>query len=243
MTDSSSTIALDSTLQPAPTTAAEWETLEAKLRGKFDIVSAKYTAGGHTVDLLRPRSVDDLINEEEFKLDGRLPYWADVWPAAIGLAGRIAQENGQGKRMLELGCAIGYIACLASKIGFEVTATDYYLPTIDFTRLNAYRNDLAIPDCRMVDWRDYPSDLNNFDLIVASDVLYEKPYCELVAACISKSLSPEGLALVSDPNRTLAEGFPEACERHGLRLIKTSRMPAEMEDRCQMINVYELRHA
>ena len=134
----------------------EWARLEADLRGRFDVTAGRITWAGHTFDILRPKSVDDLINEEEFNRDGRLPYWADVWLSALGLADRIVKEQGDGRRLLELGCAVGFLSLLASKVGFQVTATDYYPEACDFTRLNAHRNGLSLSGARVVDWREYP---------------------------------------------------------------------------------------
>ena len=215
--------------------------LEANLRSRFELTSGPVSVAGHTLDILRPKSVDDLISEEEFNRDGRLPYWADVWPSAVGLSSRLVNEVGSGRTLLELGCAVGFVACLAAKIGFRVTAIDYYAEACQFTRLNAHRNGLPIPATRVVDWRDYPDDLRGFDVVIASDVLYEKPYCDLVAACFARSLAPNGLGILSDPQRTLAAGFPAACQHAGLRVVKQTRVPTEKDGRHQVIEVYELR--
>ncbi len=219
----------------------EWARLEADLRGRFDVTAGRITWAGHTFDILRPKSVDDLINEEEFNRDGRLPYWADVWLSALGLADRIVKEQGDGRRLLELGCAVGFLSLLASKVGFQVTATDYYPEACDFTRLNAHRNGLSLSGARVVDWREYPNDLAGFDVVIASDVLYEKPYCDLVAACYARSMTRDGLGILSDPQRTLAAGFPAACEKHGLRIVSQIGVPVEKEGRRQMIDLYEMR--
>jgi predicted nicotinamide N-methyase len=222
-------------------TNRDWLALENSLRARFEVTSGPVVWAGHTLDILRPKSVDDLISEDDFNRDGRLPYWADVWPSALGLATRVATERGNGRRLLELGCAVGFVACLAAKVGFEVTATDYYVEACEFTRLNAYRNGLTIPATGVVDWREYPADLHDFDVVIASDVLYEKPYCDLVATCFTRSLALDGLGLLTDPQRTLAEGFPAAVERAGLRVAHRAGIPVEKEGRHQVIDLYELR--
>jgi predicted nicotinamide N-methyase len=222
-------------------TNCDWLALEESLRARFEVTSGPVVWAGHTLDILRPKSVDDLISEDDFNRDGRLPYWADVWPSALGLATRVAQERGNGRRLLELGCAVGFVACLAAKVGFQVTATDYYVEACEFTRLNAHRNRLPTPETRVVDWRNYPADLRDFDVVIASDVLYEKPYCDLVAACFARSLARDGLGILTDPQRTLAAGFPAAAERAGLRIVERSGIPVEKEGRHQVIDLYELR--
>jgi predicted nicotinamide N-methyase len=219
----------------------DWLALEESLRARFEMTCGPMVCAGHTLDILRPKSVDDLISEDDFNRDGRLPYWADVWPSALGLAIRVAQERGNGRRLLELGCAVGFVACLAAKVGFQVTATDYYMEACEFTRLNAHRNGLPLPTTRVVDWRDYPTDLRDFEVVIASDVLYEKPYCDLVAECFARSLAREGLGILTDPQRTLAAGFPAAAERAGLRIVERAGIPVEKEGRHQVIDLYELR--
>ena len=44
------------------------------------------------VVLEKPSDPDDLISEADFAKDDRLPYWADLWPAAIVLAGFLEQR-------------------------------------------------------------------------------------------------------------------------------------------------------
>ena len=84
--------------------------------------------------LWRPASVDDLISEEDFAVDERIPYWADCWPSARVLAEHIAGSCGGGRRMLELGCGVGLVSLAAAAAGFDVLATDYYADALEFTR-------------------------------------------------------------------------------------------------------------
>src|SRR5690606_17922121 len=127
----------------------------------------------------------ELLDEQEFNRDGRIPYWAELWPSARVLADQLALLSASGRCLLELGCGAGLCAVAASLVGFRVTATDYYSEALEFVRLNAERNALPIPAVRMVDWRALPADLGQFDLVVAADVLYEPPYTALVAQVIS----------------------------------------------------------
>jgi predicted nicotinamide N-methyase len=218
-----------------------WQQLSDELASRYELCKGPLGLPGHELTFVRPKSVDALISEEEFNQDGRLPYWADVWPSALGMATRLLREKGEGRTLLELGCAVGYVACIAAKQGFYVTATDYYADAGRFTQLNAALNGLPIPVERMVDWRDYPTDLRNFDVVIASDVLYEKPYCDLVAKCMAYSLAPTGLGLLTDPQRMLAKDFPAAAERNGLRVERREGIPVTKDGRSQVIDLFELR--
>ena len=90
--------------------------------------------------------------------------------------------------------------------GFEVTAVDYYAEALEFVRLNATLNGLPRPEVRVVDWREYPAELGDFDFVVAADVLYERDYCRLIAGAMRQSLAPGGLGILTDPQRIKGGG-------------------------------------
>ncbi|HTQ39113.1 MAG TPA: class I SAM-dependent methyltransferase [Pirellulales bacterium] len=215
---------------------ADHRSLESQLRQLFNVVKHQLTVGPFQFRMLHPRSADELIDEAEFNRDERLPYWAEIWPSAFVLAGRIAefaqaiqaqglQPLGLGDtsgmrqpRLLELGCGCGLAVMSALSAGFSVTAVDYYPEALDFVRLNAVFNGLPLPETRTVDWRNYPNDLVEFDMVVAADVLYERDYCRLIAGAFRQSLRPGGLGLLTDPQRIKAEAFPDECVRAGLHI-------------------------
>jgi predicted nicotinamide N-methyase len=121
------------------------------------------------LELLRPESPEELLDEEAFERDEFLPYWAELWPAATALAE--ALPDLRGLRVVELGCGLGVTSLVAAAKGAEVTATDWAADAIDLLRRNAERNALALR-AEMRDWRaPWPE---RFDLALAADVLYER---------------------------------------------------------------------
>lgn len=212
----------------------------------FPIVTTAIEVAGHRYELRRPKSADallELLSEEEFAADDRLPYWADVWPSSRVLAERVAGLPGRGRRLLELGCGVGLVALAAAQAGFEVLATDYYAEAVEFAAGNARLNRLDEIVTRLVDWRAWPSDLGRFDLVVASDVLYERPNVELVASVLAASVAPDGWAIVTDPGRKPALQFPAACGERGLQATPIERVPLVDGDKRLSIAVYEVRWA
>jgi predicted nicotinamide N-methyase len=187
-----------------------------ELATRFSIVATEVSAAGRSWTIRRPASCDDLICEEDFDRDDRLPYWAELWPSARVMADHIGRRQGAGQRLLELGCGVGLVALAAARAGFDVLATDYYSEALEFTLLNSAMNGVSGLATRLIDWRRMPDDLGRFDWIVASDVLYERPNADLVAAAIDRTLAAAGTALVTDPGRRPAEYFPAACEARGL---------------------------
>lgn len=181
--------------------------LIAALRRDFECVDQTLHAGGRTMHLLRPRRVDDLLDADAYEIDGRIPYWAELWASAPVLADHLARQPGRGRSLLELGCGVGLLALVAQVAGYRVVASDYYAEALAFVRANAHLNAITPPEVRLVDWRALPRDLGGFDRIVAADVLYEAPLCDLVVTAIARLLAPSGVAIVADPGRSSAVGL------------------------------------
>jgi predicted nicotinamide N-methyase len=196
--------------------------------------------GDRTFSILKPANADDLIREEDFVKDERLPYWADVWPSSIVLAGKLLELDGAGRSALELGCGVGLSTLAATTAGFDVLSTDYYEDALDVTRANVFRNLDRPARTRLVDWRHFPADLGTFDLVFASDVLYEKEYAELLPAILARSLSVGGRALIADPGRIAAPIFLEACGRQGLVVREKQTLPFAAGEIRQRIDIYEI---
>jgi len=207
---------------------------------RFVLARVNVAVAGGEVTLETPRSADELINEIDFERDERLPYWADIWPSSTALASVVAELDGQGKRALELGCGLGLVTIGALRAGFDVVATDYYEDALLFARRNGLSAAGREPRTRHVDWREFPSDLGRFDLVLASDVLYEREYATLVADAIVTSLAPGGVALVADPGRVALLSFVTACEQRGCTVGIRARVPWTDGTAKQTITIHEI---
>jgi predicted nicotinamide N-methyase len=157
------------------------------------------------------------------------------------LAAHLLGVDGRGQRLLELGCGSGVVAVAASRAGFDVVATDYYEDALRFTRANTWRATGVECATRLVDWRAMPPDLGHFDLVVASDVLYEPRYATLVAQAIAHTLARGGLALVTDPGRLAAPAFVEAAIALGLDVREPELVDLTANGVAQRIRVYGMR--
>src|SRR3954467_6637306 len=80
--------------------------LVAALNNRFRTSIEDATVDAHVFSILKPANSDDLIREEDFVKDERLPYWADVWPSSVILAERLLALDGRGRTALELGCGV-----------------------------------------------------------------------------------------------------------------------------------------
>src|SRR5689334_5445900 len=207
---------------------------------RFQTIESVLHLDDRKVTMLHPASADDLIDEADFDLDERLPYWADIWPSARILASYVARLDGQGRSLLELGCGAGLVATAAALAGFRVCATDYYEDALRFTAVNVAEHTGSVPETRLVDWRSLPTDLGRFDFVVGSDVLYEREYGELVARAMDVTLARNGEAVIADPGRIAADQFVRDAMERGLRLVAHEQVPYVDGAIRQTISVYRL---
>lgn len=213
----------------------------AALDHRFVLQARDVTAGGRTWRLEMPRSAEDLISEVDFERDERLPYWADLWPSAIVLANEVAALAGAGRRAIEFGAGIGLPSLAAAAAGFDVTVTDYYDDALLFARRNATSNLGRDLTTALVDWRALPAPTVRFDLVLAADVLYERPYAPLVARAVVGALAPDGVALVADPGRVALEACLAECTALGA--VVRERRAVRHEDGVtkHTITIHEVR--
>lgn len=210
-----------------------------KLYDRFTVLEEPIAVGDQTFDMIRPRNADDLISEADYVKDERLPYWADIWPSSVVLGNWLLTHPSKEKT-LELGCGSGLVTTSAVRSGRAVTATDYYDDAVLFAKANSILNVGKAPAVRMVDWSNLPDDLGTFDVVVASDVLYEPRYPPMVAQAIERSLSPDGVAIVADPGRLAAPMFPAELEARNLRILKKETIPYSLNTISQKIDLYHI---
>ena len=161
------------------------------------------------LSLLRPAAADALIDEEAFAADEFMPYWAELWPAGLALAGALPARL-DGLRVVDLGAGLGVPGLVAAARGADVTAVDWAGDAVELLVMNAVRNGLSLAAVH-ADWRSFGG---SFDLVLAADLLYEARNVEALLALLPK-LAPE--VLLAEPGRPHAEAFFLAAERDWAR--------------------------
>ena len=194
----------------------------------MELRTERFAHGAFTVDMVLPRAADELIDVSEFNRDERLPYWADLWPSARGLARHLLDARVPAGRVLELGCGVALPSLALRWCGVPVLATDYYEEALDFARRNAEENGIPAPDTLLLDWRMPPADLGRFDLVIAADVLYEKRNAEALMGLLPRVTAPGGRVLVADPGRVYFADFRAGMEGlgWGVRVLETREEPS-----------------
>jgi predicted nicotinamide N-methyase len=175
----------------------------------------------------RPMDSDRILDDPTIHAanlrDDYMPYWCDIWPAARMMAKVILHEpreqfdlcSGDTVEALELGCGLGLAGLAALARGMRVTFTDYDLTALRFAernaRLNGFQNFRTLP----LDWRFPPDDLK-VPLLIAADLTYEIRNIDPLLAIIKKLLLPEGVCLLTDPDRSPAPHLRERLAKEGL---------------------------
>jgi len=99
----------------------------------------------------------------------------------------------------------------------------------------------ALIDTRIGDWRRFPHDIGRFELVVASDVLYEQPHAGLIAGVLDRTLTARGSAVIADPGRIAAPQFVDECKERGMPAAILDRITFEEGNIRQTIDLYEVR--
>lgn len=161
-----------------------------------------------------PDDVLDSIREEQYEKDKFLPYWVENWPSAQVLFPFIENTAIEpNTRICELGCGLGVISAALSTKSPYIISLDISPDACIFCNRNMHRNG-AIPRVIASDWRAIAFK-TQFDLVVASDILYEQRWITPVLDCIKALLKPEGKAWIADPCRRFWEQFKQSAVQNG----------------------------
>jgi predicted nicotinamide N-methyase len=173
-----------------------------------DLVEEVVPLRGRDLRLLRPRDAEALLDESAFENEEYLPYWAELWPSALALARAVVGRSLRGARTLELGCGLGLPSLAAALAGGRVVATDWAPEAVAMAAENAARNGVAL-ETLVCSWTEPEPLLERapWDLVLASDVLYERRNAEVLADLLPRLGREVWLA---DPGRPPAGPFLEA---------------------------------
>jgi predicted nicotinamide N-methyase len=172
----------------------------------------------HTIELpsgelrvLQPKEAAKIPDDHQVEWAPLAPYWSVLWRSGMALARELDGEDLRGLRVVELGCGLAVPSIAAARGGAEVIATDGDIDALGLIRQNAEANGVEL-ETAAVDWAD-PDELVDrgpFDLVLCSDILYERPSVALLLNLLPR-LAP--VAWVADPGRPAAEAFMEQATR------------------------------
>jgi len=177
---------------------------------------------------MRRADMDKLWDSMEQK-DGedRLPYWNEIWPSSLALAGWLAemQDDIKGKNCRDMGSGVGFTALLGKWLGAEVTAMDYEPQAIEYAKVNEFLN--GIPGVQWVveDWRKPQLPAESFDRVWAGDIMYEEGFAQPIAAYLAAMLKSGGKAWIAEPGRDIFHHLLDVLPEHKLTYRKICWLP------------------
>lgn len=192
-------------------------------------------------------NLDELFNNLILKgdehpdvVDERIPYWAELWASALAMSEYLVENQhliNAETLVTEIGCGLGLPSIIAGKLGAEVCLTDYDDDALAFAKLNWEQN-LPHKKARFqqLDWRN-PDPSVSADILLASDVAYEKRAFEPLLNAFSTLLKPNGMILITEPNRPVSTDFFSNLYTEGYFVEKEQRS-VELRGYSFLINIY-----
>lgn len=133
-----------------------------------------------------------------------------VWPSALALAVEMTTFPVDGLRILEVGCGLGLASLVLQQRGADVTASDHHPLAAEFLAFNTHLNGLPPIPFRRAPWEGPNPDLGRFDLVIGSDVLYERGHPSLLAAFVAAHSNSASGVVLTDPGRAHRGRFVSA---------------------------------
>lgn len=161
------------------------------------------------------------------------PLFGLLWPSGAHMAARLAQRPvTPGERILEIGCGLALASLVGHRRGADVTASDCHPLASSFLRENLRLNDLTPMKYRHGQWgaaqdnetpevnEDRPDSplQGRFDLVMGSDLLYERDADGALAQFIALHTAPAGEVWITDPDRGNRNAFTRSMAQHGFAL-------------------------
>lgn len=149
------------------------------------------------------------------------PLFGVVWASAQKLADLMEDWPIDTLRVLEIGCGLGLASLVLQRRLCNITASDCHPLAEAFLAANLKLNALPAIKYAIGNWGRHNPGLAEFDLIIGSDVLYERNHPGLLAGFIALHAAPRAQVLIIDPNRSNRSPFHREMALLGFTLSET----------------------
>lgn len=129
------------------------------------------------------------------------PLFGLLWPSGRVLAQAMLTFDLDGRRVLEVGCGLGLASLVVHRRGGNVTASDCHPLAATFLLENLRLNHLPAMKYETGDWLRANPRLGLFDLIIGSDLLYDRDQPEALSQFIDRHSATVVEVLIADPDR------------------------------------------
>lgn len=145
---------------------------------------------------------DPLGEAEALGISGaQWPLFGLLWPSGRVLAQAMLAFELDGKRILEIGCGLALASLVVHRRGGNITASDCHPLAGSFLLENLRLNDLPQMKYETGHWSRANPRLGLFDLIIGSDLLYDREQPEALSQFIDRHSAPVVEVLIADPDR------------------------------------------
>ncbi len=147
--------------------------------------------------------------------------FGQLWPAGQVLANAMAVIPIAGRRILEIGCGLGLSSLVLQRRDADITASDHHPLAASFLQHNADLNSLKCPIYVDLSWKNPHATLGKFDLIIGSDIMYERDHAQMLSQLIERHANPAAEIITTDPGRGVSAAFSRAMLAQGFRIVET----------------------
>jgi predicted nicotinamide N-methyase len=155
------------------------------------------------------------------------PMFGVIWPSGEILAHLMLDYEIKGRRVLEVGCGIALASLVLNHRLADITATDYHPEVETFLSENVKLNNRKIIPFVRTGWGDEDTGMGVFDLVIGSDLLYERNHVKLLAGFIEQHAGKHCQVVLVDPGRGHHACFSK--KMVGLGYVHTQSIPADMD--------------
>lgn len=161
------------------------------------------------------------------------PLFGLLWPSGARLAALVALRPVGTERILEIGCGLALASLVSHRRGGDVTASDCHPMAAPFLAENLRLNGLASLPYRHGHWHaagaphgplpgaPAPAVVEGlFDLVMGSDVLYERDDGGALAGFIGRHTQPAAEVWIIDPDRGNRVAFTRQMASGGFALTE-----------------------
>jgi methyltransferase-like protein 23 len=136
------------------------------------------------------------------------PYWAKVWPAAIGLC-HFLHDNKQhikNKKVLELAAGLGLPSIFSANYANHISSSDIEPAAVRFLQESFRYHQLDHTNCQVLDWSNAKT-MDIPDTLLLSDINYEPDQFDELFSIIQHFLYHNTTIVLSTPQRLMAKDF------------------------------------
>ena len=135
------------------------------------------------------------------------PLFGHLWPSARVLALSMHSYDLDAIRILEIGAGLALASLVIHRRQGDITVSDCHPLSESFLNENLLLNNLGPLRYRTGNWEIPNPDLGRFDLLIGSDILYERQQPAQLAAFIDQHATLAAHVIIVDPDRGNRPGF------------------------------------